>query len=94
MSPRSPCEYCPWDYFGNEASSIDLYTYAALHLEVPPFGEGGRGANKPVKGKPVKRERSIRKRKADQEQFAAARSDTAMLFRTGNVKVNDIATLI
>src|SRR5262249_6516776 len=22
------CEYCPWGYFGNEASDVDLYTYA------------------------------------------------------------------
>jgi hypothetical protein len=41
------CEYCPWGYFGNEASDIDLYTYAALHIEIPPFGKGARKPSKP-----------------------------------------------
>lgn len=61
------CEYCPWGYFGNEASDIDLYTYAALHIKIPPFGKGLRVAKKPVKRAPVKRARSPRKRKANQE---------------------------
>ena len=43
------CEYCPWGYFGNEGSEIDLYTYAALHIKIPPFGKGLRVANKPLK---------------------------------------------
>ena len=60
------CEYCPWGYFGNEASDIDLYTYAALHIEIPPFGKGLRVANKPLKRARVKRERSTRKRRANQ----------------------------
>ncbi len=29
------CEYCEWGYFGNEASEVDFYIYAALHLMVP-----------------------------------------------------------
>jgi hypothetical protein len=53
------CEYCPWGYFGNESSEIDLYTYAALHIEVPAFGEGPR--------QPAKHPRSPRKRKPSQE---------------------------
>jgi hypothetical protein len=61
------CEYCPWGYFGNEGSEIDLYTYAALHIEIPPFGRGPRAANEPLKRKQVKRERSARKRKANQD---------------------------
>jgi hypothetical protein len=61
------CEYCPWGYFGNEGSEIDLYTYAALHIEIPPFGQGPRRASKPLKRAPVKRKRSTRKRKESQE---------------------------
>jgi hypothetical protein len=44
------CEYCPWGYFGNEGSEIDLYTYAALHIDIPPFGRGLRVASKPLRG--------------------------------------------
>jgi hypothetical protein len=62
------CEYCPWGYFGNEASDVDLYTYAALHIEIPPFGRAPRVANVPLKRTPVKRQRSTRKRKASQDQ--------------------------
>jgi hypothetical protein len=62
------CEYCPWGYFGNEASEVDLYTYAALHIKIPPYGRGLRVANKPLKRTQVKRERSTRKRKASRGQ--------------------------
>jgi hypothetical protein len=61
------CEYCPWGYFGNEASDVDLYTYAALHIEIPSYGEGIRQPAKPVKRPVAKRERSPRKRKPSQE---------------------------
>jgi hypothetical protein len=61
------CEYCPWGYFGNEASEVDLYTYAALHIEIPPFGRGIRAANKPLRLTPVKRVRPTPKRKASQD---------------------------
>jgi hypothetical protein len=63
------CEYCPWGYFGNEGSDIDLYTYAALQFEIPPFGHGTRTVNKPMtrKSKPVKRKPATRKRNAKQE---------------------------
>lgn len=61
------CEYCPWGYFGNEGSDIDLYTYAALQFEIPPFGQGPRAVNEPLTFAPVKRERAPRKRKAKQE---------------------------
>ncbi len=57
------CEYCPWGYFGNEGSEVDLYTFAALHIEIPAFGKGPRVANKPLKHTPVKRKRSTRSRK-------------------------------
>jgi hypothetical protein len=57
------CEYCPWGYFGNEASEVDLYTYAALHIKLPPFGRGLRVANKPIKRTPVKGEPTPHKRK-------------------------------
>jgi hypothetical protein len=62
------CEFCPWGYFGNEASEVDLYTYAALHIKIPPLGRGLRAANKALNRTPVKRERSTRKRKASRDQ--------------------------
>jgi hypothetical protein len=61
------CEYCPWGYFGNEGSEVDLYTFAALHLKIPAFGKGLRVANKTLKRARVKREPSTRKRKANRE---------------------------
>jgi hypothetical protein len=61
------CEYCPWGYFGNEGSEIDLYTYAALHIEIPAFGKGLRAANQPLKRAPDKRARAKRARKASQD---------------------------
>jgi hypothetical protein len=61
------CEYSPWGNFGNEGSEIDLYTYAALHVDIPPFGEGPRQPAKAVKQAPAKRARSPRKRKPSQE---------------------------
>lgn len=36
------CEYCEWGYFGNEASDVDFYIYAALHVRIPSLGEGAR----------------------------------------------------
>jgi hypothetical protein len=59
------CEYCPWGYFGNEGSEIDLYTYAVLQFEVPPFGQGARAVNKPLTRTPVKRKTATRKRDAN-----------------------------
>jgi len=61
------CEYCPWGYFGNEGSDIDLYTYAALHIEIPPIGTSLRVANKLSTRTAVKRGRSTRKRNPKQE---------------------------
>ena len=62
------CEYSPWGYFGNEGSEIDLYTYAALHIQVPPFGKGPRRAvNKTPKRTAAKRERTTHKRKTTKE---------------------------
>jgi hypothetical protein len=52
------CEYCPWGYFGNEASEVDLYTYAALHVKIPPFGRGLRRAGELSKHTPAKRKPS------------------------------------
>jgi hypothetical protein len=36
------CEYSATGYFGNEGSDIDLYVYCALHVAIPPYGEGAR----------------------------------------------------
>jgi hypothetical protein len=38
------CEYSATGYFGNEGSEIDLYIYCALHVAIPPYGEGTRAA--------------------------------------------------
>ena len=59
------CDYCPWGYFGNESSEVDLYTFAALHIEIPKFGHGLRAATKPSTG--TKRKRSTRKADLKQE---------------------------
>jgi hypothetical protein len=40
------CEYSTTGYFGNEGGDIDLYVYGALHVAVPPYGEGVRPATK------------------------------------------------
>ena len=41
------CEYCEWGYFGNEASDVDFYIYAALHVQIPKLGEGPRAHIQP-----------------------------------------------
>jgi hypothetical protein len=41
------CEYCEWGYFGNEASDVDFYIYAALHVHIPKLGEGPRASIQP-----------------------------------------------
>jgi hypothetical protein len=38
------CEYSATGYLGNEGGDIDLYLYGALHVEIPPSGEGARVA--------------------------------------------------
>ena len=38
------CEYSTTGYFGNEGSEVDLYVYGALHVAIPPYGEGARAA--------------------------------------------------
>jgi hypothetical protein len=40
------CEYSATGYFGNEGGDIDLYVYGALHVVVPPYGEGARAVTK------------------------------------------------
>jgi hypothetical protein len=59
------CDYCPWGYFGNESSEVDLYTYAALHIEIPSPAQRRLESQNPTT--PVKRARSTRKRKEKQE---------------------------
>jgi hypothetical protein len=56
------CDYCPWGYFGNESSEVDLYTFAALHFEIPRFGQGVRATTKLPPATLLKRKRSNRKR--------------------------------
>ncbi len=40
------CEYSATGYFGNEGSDIDLYVYGALHVAIPPYGEGARAVTR------------------------------------------------
>ena len=42
LSHLHACEYSATGYFGNEGSDIDLYIYCALHVAIPPYGEGAR----------------------------------------------------
>ena len=37
-------EYSATGYFGNEGGDTGFYVYAALHVTIPPFGEGPRQA--------------------------------------------------
>jgi len=43
------CEYCEWGYFGNEASDVDFYIYAALHVQIPKLGAGPRANVQPLR---------------------------------------------
>lgn len=61
------CDYCPWGYFGNESSEVDLYTFAALHIEIPKFGQGLRETTKLSTSPTPKRKRSPRKDNAKEE---------------------------
>jgi hypothetical protein len=61
------CDYCPWGYFGNESSEVDLYTFAALHIAIPKFGQGPRASTKPPASTVVKRKRTTRKGNTKQE---------------------------
>lgn len=60
------CEYSATGYFGNEGSDIDLYIYGALHVEIPPYGEGPRVVGE-VESRQVPssapRQRSVRKKR-------------------------------
>ncbi|MCI0390725.1 MAG: hypothetical protein MOB07_18415 [Acidobacteria bacterium] len=40
------CEYSHTGYFGNEGGDIDLYVYGALHVAIPPYGEGARAVTR------------------------------------------------
>jgi hypothetical protein len=42
LSHLHACEYSATGYFGNEGGEIDLYIYCALHVAIPPYGEGAR----------------------------------------------------
>ncbi len=52
------CEYCEWGYFGNEASDVDFYIYAALHVQIPKLGEGPRTNPQPLKRTTKKKARA------------------------------------
>ena len=40
------CEYSSTGYFGNEGGYTDFYVYGALHIGIPPHGEGTRAVTK------------------------------------------------
>ena len=46
LSHLHACEYSATGYFGNEGSEIDLYIYCALHVAIPPYGEGARAVTR------------------------------------------------
>ena len=52
------CEYCEWGYFGNEASDVDFYIYAALHVRIPKLGEGPRSDTRPQRRTTKKKTRA------------------------------------
>ena len=52
------CEYCEWGYFGNEASDVDFYIYAALHVRIPKLGEGPRSNTRPQRRTTKKKTRA------------------------------------
>jgi hypothetical protein len=52
------CEYCEWGYFGNEASDVDFYIYAALHVQIPKLGEGPRADIQPLRRAAKKKPRA------------------------------------
>jgi hypothetical protein len=57
------CEYSATGYFGNEGSEVDLYVYGALHVAIPPYGEGSRPVTKTrlsLVPKSVPRKRKVR----------------------------------
>jgi hypothetical protein len=60
------CDYYPWGNFGNESSEVDLYTFAALHIEIPKFGQGVRASAKRSTTKILKGKRAARKGNAKQ----------------------------
>jgi hypothetical protein len=67
------CEYSATGYFGNEGSYIDLYTYAALHVVIPPYGEAPRVADDaPKASSPAPRKRTARKKRAEVSRFTCA----------------------
>ena len=46
LSHLHACEYSATGYFGNEGGEIDLYIYCALHVAIPPYGEGARAVSR------------------------------------------------
>jgi hypothetical protein len=66
-APFHSCEYCPWGYFGNEAGDANFYTFAALHINIPQFGQGTRrGAGQSGDAVPS-RGRAVRKGKPEKK---------------------------
>lgn len=64
-APLHSCEYCEWGYFGNEASDVDFYIYAALHIRIPPLGRGPRAnlaAAVSMNRKGVEKARTVKKK--------------------------------
>lgn len=58
------CEFSATGYFGNEGSEIDLYVYGALHVTIPPLGEGTRAKTiaKPSRRAPAASGKSRKRR--------------------------------
>ncbi len=68
------CEYCEWGYFGNEASDVDFYIYAALHIHIPAFGKGLRAEIPPAASR---RRKAVDTTRSTKKKTSAAKNPTA-----------------
>jgi hypothetical protein len=67
------CEYCEWGYFGNEASDVDFYIYAALHVRVPELGVDPRADVQPSTGATKTETRVVSTKKPAKKKTRAAK---------------------
>ena len=82
------CEYCEWGYFGNEASFVEFYVYAALHVCIPKVGVGPRAKTRPPK--PVRAKKTAAGKKEEpankKKSQTAKKSSAAKSKKSGEGK--------
>ena len=82
------CEYCEWGYFGNEASFVDFYVYAALQVCIPKVGVGPRTKTRPPK--PVRAKKTAAGKKEEpankKKSQTAKKSSAAKSKKSGEGK--------